>query len=325
MRQATAIIDLGEGRKLGLFGSSTVVGIDAVMAGDVDLAIVNPSATLTLAYRASGPFTTPLPLRTIAVIPSRDEYVFAVRPQTGLTTFAEIAERRPALRIGVRGARDHSLHFMLDDIMRASGFSRSDVETWGGAFHYRGGIPEPDSSKFRALADGSLDAIWDEGSDEWLAPALDAGMTILTRSLRLHALQQLEALGYRRAVIRGLAHVIPASSRDILHRGLPAAGRFLRPVPTFPDDDVAGDLRRHWRLGSERVAWQEDGPLTIARMVGNAADAPYDVPLHPAGRTLLARHLAPVAGTLGTYAFIAIIALLNPRTRRTLRKSSCPT
>jgi TRAP-type uncharacterized transport system substrate-binding protein len=275
VRQATAVIDLGDGRKLGLFGSSTIGGIRAVMAREVDLAIVNPSATLTLAYRGTGPFEAALPLRTIAVIPSRDEYLFAVRPQTGLTSFAEIAAKRPALRIGVRGARDHSLHFMLDDIMRESGFGRDEITAWGGEFRYEGGVPDPETAKFRALVDGSLDAVWDEGADEWLGPALDAGMTVL--SLAEATLQRLEALGYRRAVIPRSRHA--KLEHDILTVDFSGWPLFVR--ADVPDDDVTG-ICTALATRVEHVPWQEDGPLTVARMVNNAADAPYDVPLHPA-------------------------------------------
>lgn len=275
VRQATAVIDLGEGRTLGLFGSSTVAGIDAVVAREVDLAIVNPSATLTLAHRGTGPFATPLPLRTIAVIPSRDEIVFAVRPQTGLRTFAEIAARRPALRIGVRGGRDHSLHFIFDDVMRASGFSRADVAAWGGAFRFAGGIPEPDSAKFRALVAGELDAIWDEGADEWLGAALDAGMTIL--SLPESTMQRLEAIGYRRAVIPRARH--PRLEADVLTVDFSGWPLFVH--ADLADHEVTG-ICAALAARVERVPWQEDAPLTIERMYGNASDAPFDVPLHPA-------------------------------------------
>jgi TRAP-type uncharacterized transport system substrate-binding protein len=274
IRQATAIVDLGD-HKLGLFGSSTVQGINAVVAREVDLAIVNPSATLTLAHRGTGPFRTPLPLRTIAVIPSHDQYLFAVHPDTGLTSFAEIAARRPKLRIGVRGARDHSLHFMLDDIMRASGFSRDEIAAWGGEFRFEGGVPEPNSKKFRALVAGELDAIWDEGAPEWLVPALDAGMRLL--SLSGDALRQLETSGYRRARIPQTRH--PALTHDI--DTVDFSGWPLFVHTDVPDDRVRA-ICEALAARVERVPWQEETPLTLARMVQNAADAPYDVPLHPA-------------------------------------------
>ena len=42
-----------------------------------------------------------------------------------------------------------------------------------------GGIPAPDSAKFRALVAGELDGIFDEGAGEWLGAALEAGMQVL--------------------------------------------------------------------------------------------------------------------------------------------------
>ncbi|HEV8021864.1 MAG TPA: TAXI family TRAP transporter solute-binding subunit [Candidatus Lustribacter sp.] len=275
VRQATATVDLGGGHEIALFGSSTVAGIEAVATREVALAIVNPSAALTLAYRGTGPFEAPLPLRTLAVIPSRDQYVFAVNPRTGLRTFADIAVKRPALRIGVRGDRSHSLHFMLDDVMNAAGFSREDIVAWGGEFHYEGHAPDPESPKFRAFADGSLDAIFEEGADSWIGAAIDAGMTIL--SLSEPALVELERRGYRRADIPQTRY--PHLAGDV--HTVDFSGWPLFVHAEAPDDDVTR-ICAALAACVERIPWQEDGPLTLSRMCANAADAPYDVPLHPA-------------------------------------------
>jgi TRAP-type uncharacterized transport system substrate-binding protein len=274
-RQAKAVVDLGGGHEIALLGSSTIAGIHAVAAREVALAIVNPSATLTLAYRGTGPFTAPLPLRTIAVLPSRDQYVFAVHPQTGLRSFAEIAAKRPELRIGVRGDRSHSLHFMLDDIMRASGFTRDDIAAWGGEFRFEGVAPDASAPKFRAFLDGSLDAIFDEGADSWIGAALDAGMTAL--SLAEPAVAQLEALGYRRAVIPQTRY--PKLAADILTIDFSGWPLFVH--ADLPDADVA-QICAALAACVDRIPWQEDAPLSLKRMCRNAADAPYDVPLHPA-------------------------------------------
>jgi TRAP-type uncharacterized transport system substrate-binding protein len=283
VRQATAVVDLGGGHEIALFGSSTIAGINAVAAREVALAIVNPSAALTLAYRGTGPFEAPLPLRTIAVIPSRDQYVFAVNPRSGLRTFADIAAKRPALRIGVRGDRSHSLHFMLDDIMNASGFTREDITTWGGEFHYEGVAPDPASPKFRAFADGSLDALFEEGADSWIGAAIDSGMTIL--SLAEPALAELERRGYRRAVIPQARYPrLPADVRTVDFSGWP-----LFVHAETPDDDVTR-ICDALAACAERIPWQEDGPLTLARMCANAPDAPYDVPLHPAAERSWRKH-----------------------------------
>jgi TRAP-type uncharacterized transport system substrate-binding protein len=275
VRQATATVDLGRGHELVLFGSSTIAGIRAVEERTVALGIVNPSATLTLAYRGTGPFAAPIALRTIAVIPSADQYVFAVNPRTGLRSFEDIAAKRPALRIGVRGDRTHSLHFMLDDIMRASGFSRADVTAWGGEFHYEGFAPDPASPKFRAFFDGSLDAIFEEGADSWIGAALEAGMTILP--LAEPTVAQLESHGYRRATIERSRY--PKLAHDLLTVDFSGWPLFVH--AELPDADV-GQICAALAACAERIPWQEDGPLTLARMCRNAPDAPYDVPLHPA-------------------------------------------
>ena len=274
-RQAKAVVDLGGGHEIALLGSSTIAGIHAVAAREVALAIVNPSATLTLAYRGTGPFAAPLPLRTIAVLPSRDQYVFAVHPQTGLRSFAEIAAKRPALRIGVRGDRSHSLHFMLDDIMRAGGFTRDDIAAWGGEFRFEGVAPDAGAPKFRAFLDGSLDAIFEEGADSWIGAALDAGMTVL--SLAEPAVAQLETLGYRRAVIPQARY--PKLATDVLTVDFSGWPLFVH--AELSDDDVT-QICAALAACVARIPWQEDAPLSLARMCRNAADAPYDVPLHPA-------------------------------------------
>jgi TRAP-type uncharacterized transport system substrate-binding protein len=277
VRQAKAVVDLGGGREIALLGSSTVAGIHAVAAREVALAIINPSATLTLAYRGTGPFPSPLPLRTIAVLPSRDQYVFAVHPQTGLRSFAEIAAKRPALRIGVRGDRAHSLHFMLDDVMRAHGFSREDIIAWGGEFRFEGVAPDARAPKFRAFLDGSLDAIFDEGADSWIGVALDAGMTVL--ALAEPAVAQLEALGYRRAVIPRTRH--PQLAADVLTVDFSGWPLFVH--ADLPDADVT-QICAALAGCVDRIPWQEETPLSLERMCRNAADAPYDVPLHPAAQ-----------------------------------------
>jgi len=286
VRRATASLDLGEGRRLALFGSSTIAGIEAVAAREVDLAIVNPSAMLTLAYRGNGPFDQPLPLRTIAVIPSHDYYLFAVRPETGLRTFEEIAAKRPVLRIGVRAARDHSLHFILDDVMRASGFSRADLIGWGSHFRYEGGVPEPGSQKLRAFIGGALDALWEEGADLWLDAALDAGMNILT--LTEPTMQRLEQLGYRRAVIPRSRHA--RLEHDILT--LDFSGWPLFVHAELPDDEATA-ICAALAARVARVPWQEEKPLTVERMFRDTAEAPYDVPLHPAAERYWREHAAP--------------------------------
>src|SRR5438067_4581664 len=55
-----------------VFGGDAIEVIPLVARGEVDIAILNPSAILTAAYRGTGPFSEPYPLRAVTVIPSLD-------------------------------------------------------------------------------------------------------------------------------------------------------------------------------------------------------------------------------------------------------------
>jgi hypothetical protein len=124
-----------------LISLSTTEGLAAVVKGEAELALINPAAALTLALRGSAPFTTPHPVRTIAVVPSLDQLVFAVKAGTGLERFDDIALRRTPLRVALRGHPGHCLHFMLDGIAAATGFRLADVRAWGGALVHQGAGP----------------------------------------------------------------------------------------------------------------------------------------------------------------------------------------
>jgi len=258
-----------------LFGSSTYEGVDAVVRGEAALAMINPAASLTLAYRGTGPYATPQPVRAIAVIPSADQYVFAVKRETGLTTFEEIGTRRAPLRIATRGQRDHCLHVMLEHIAEAAGFSLDAFRGWGGETRPNGPLPMPGDAKFAALARGEIDAIFDEAVQEWLQAAVEAGMTILPLAER--TVRVLEAQGYRRAIIpRALYSMLPADVLTIDFSGWAIFTHADAPDTLVTQMCAALQARKHL------IPWQGEGPLPLDRMVRNEPDTPLDVPLHPA-------------------------------------------
>ena len=258
-----------------LFGSSTNEGLDAVVKREAALAIINPSGPLTVAYRGSPPYLQPMPVRTIAVIPSFDQYVFAVKSDTGLATFEDIRERRYPLRIAMRGQRDHCVHFMLDHIAQAAGFSVSDLISWGGGIRFEGSVPRPDGPQFQALARGDVDAIFDEACEYWLEHALGEGMTILP--LSENTVRKLESIGYRRGVIA--KEIYPRLRADVLtldFSGWPIFVHAELPDRLVEQVCAALEARRHL------IPWEGTGPLPTERMCRDGADTPMDVPLHPA-------------------------------------------
>lgn len=259
---------------LRLFGSSTGEGVDAVVSGESAVAIINPSGALAVAYRGSAT-KPPAPVRTLTVIPSHDQYVFAVHPKTGLSRFEEIRERRLPLRLSLRGQRDHCLHSMLDDILDAAGFSLAELQSWGGTVTYESRTPYPYEPKFDRLIRGELDAIFDEGVYEWAPHVLAAGMKILP--LAEQTVRKLETMGYRRGTIAKAKY--PALPQDVLtidFSGWPVFVRADLPDALVAQMCAALDARKHL------IPWDGEGPLPLERMCRDAPDTPIDVPLHPA-------------------------------------------
>lgn len=263
------------GRPVTLSATSSAEGIFAVAAREVDLAMINPASVLSVALRGNGIFKRPMPVRAIAVIPSWDAFVFAVRPETGLTRFEDIAAQRPKLRVLMRATPEHCLHHMFDDVAAAAGFSRDDIKTWGGDVEKRGSVPWPHTETFKALLRGEVDAIFDEAATSWVPQALDAGIKILP--LAEPTVQSLEAMGYRRALLPRSA--FPKLPADVL--SLDFSGWTV-----FVHEQAAADLVTAVCAALEarkaRIPWEEPGDLPVERMAREALDTPQTVPLHPA-------------------------------------------
>ena len=73
--------------------------LQAVSRGRLSLAWINPSVAATMAFRGKGLFSTPQPIRTIAVFPSYDVMAFAVHESTGITSLTQIRKERIPLRV----------------------------------------------------------------------------------------------------------------------------------------------------------------------------------------------------------------------------------
>lgn len=260
--------------ELSLFASDSAAAVTAVADGSVTLGIVNPSAVLSLAYRGVSPFRGSLPLRTIAVIPSGDQLVLAVRRDTGLATTDDLVQRQVPLRVSLRGQRDHSVHMVLDHVLQAAGCALADLRHWGGEVGYDEGLPARGQRLARALA-GDVDAIFDEAAGSWFPDALAGGMVPLR--LPSSALDRLESWGYRRTRLR--PEEFPGLDDEI--ETVDFSG-----FAVFVHRDAPGDLVRkvcaalHARR--DRIPDQTGEAIDFAAMVGDTAEAPLAAPLHPA-------------------------------------------
>jgi TRAP-type uncharacterized transport system substrate-binding protein len=256
-----------------LFGSDTPEAIRQVARREVDIAAINPASPLTLAYRGTGPFAEPVPVRVITVIPSLDWLGFAVKESTGITSLADVKARKYPLRVSVRAQADHSIHLYIDEVLKAYGFTLDDIVSWGGAVSHDAGMPYGAlrSGKLKA---GEVDAIFDEALRQFVNPALDMGMRFLPLEEPIQ--EKLVAMGFRRTIItRQHFPRLPADVPTLDFSGWPVFTHAEVPADFISDYCRALDARKG------TIRWQSPGPLPLERMCVDSQEAPLDVPLHP--------------------------------------------
>jgi len=265
-----------------LFASDSPAAIWEVASGKVQFAIINPSMILKLAALGSLPFTEPLPLRTIAVLPSSDQMIFAVTEQTGLKSFTDIRERRFPLKVSLRGQPDHSLHVITNHVLSAARCSLDDIVSWGGEVRYNAGMPYG-VNRIGAVQRGEIHAVFDEGASTWGNMALELGMTFF--ALDEDLLERLETVGLRRGLIERAN--FPKLATDI-----PTLDFSGWPVYTHKDtaDQLVADFCRALEASKDRIPWAIDSPLPLAQMVRDTPEGHLEVALHPAAERFWHEH-----------------------------------
>jgi TRAP-type uncharacterized transport system substrate-binding protein len=253
----------------------------AVARGDLDLAFVNPSALLTQAYRGTGLYRQPLPVRVIASYPSWDRFVVAVHPRLGIRSLAELRDRRLAARISVREDATHSTRVLLDQLLPLYGFSLADAEAWGCALQTVG--PPMDPRRLDALQAGELDIVFDEGIGGWLGAALEAGLEVL--EIEVDVLSQLESIGWRRAVLpRARFARLVHDVQVIDYSGWPLYTRASLP------DEVAYRVCAAIALRADQIPWSSRDFTSLSSLGLDTEATPLDVPLHPGAERWYAEH-----------------------------------
>ena len=302
-RQATiSLRHQGQGNwQLTFFASDDPGVIDDVVSGKVQVAIMNPVDPLALAYRGTGPYTKPLPLSVVTVIPSEDQMAFAVSERTGVTSLEEIRERRVPLRVSLRKQPGHSTHFYIKHILDAAGFSLDDIKSWGGEVRYDAAIPQASERlgaiEVRERAYESYDV--PKGILRGAPPVPAEDLTTLRTSFYLvsqkigdppescrsfHVLpieedmmRKFEAMGFRRSILK--KDSFPNLAGDTMSLDFSGWAVFTR--ADAPDDFITAFCRA-LEARKDRIAWQGEGPLPLESMCRNTPDTPLVIPLHPA-------------------------------------------
>jgi TRAP-type uncharacterized transport system substrate-binding protein len=262
------------------FAADSFRELKLLAEGRVSVAWINPSASVTLAYRGTGPLGKPIPLRTIAVFPSWDVMGFAVHESLGVTSLEQIKAKRVPLRLstGPTGPGDlieSPVTFMVYSALKAAGFTFADIRKWEGKIQE---VTRPSHPDRRAgIEDGSINAVFDEGIKSWGQTAFDHGFQYLP--IEGAVLRNLKKMGYRPAVLsktyfKGMKNSIPT----IDFSGWPMV------VRADMENDIAYALCEALELRRNVIPTDNFKPLQIAQLCANDAEAPFDVPLHPGAR-----------------------------------------
>ena len=243
----------------------------SVAKGEVDMAFVNPSAMLTQAYRGTGIFTRPLPLRIIGNYPSVDRFVVIMRKSLGFKSLHDVKKAKYPLQISLREDPTHSTLVLVAQLLALYGMSLADIESWGGKIHPAG--PPNDKRRLAGIRDGSIDAVFDEGISIWLKEALANGMELV--NLEPETFEALGKIGWRKVNLRtGRFADLPVYD-SIDFSGWPLYARADLPEKTAYDVCGAFGARHDF------MPWEKGTHEGIAHVGTETEATPMDVPLHP--------------------------------------------
>ena len=196
----TSQINLGLGyRDSKLGGTSIPLLVDQKKC---DFGFANPAGLARMALLGIGPYRKKLALRAIGVFPTWDRLVFAVRRDSGIHSLDEIKEKKFPLIVSTRaGNKFHATLYVINQILKAYGFSFEDIKKWGGKV-LRVQSPS-DPARAEHVRSGKVHAVFDEGIKTWGALALESGMKFLP--VRDDVLGKMQRLGFGGAALNKFA------------------------------------------------------------------------------------------------------------------------
>jgi hypothetical protein len=95
----------------------------------VDIAYVNPSPIVTMAYRGKGFYEKKMPLRALASFPSWDRMAFVVRKELHVKSLVDLARRKIPLRVSTRASGvDNTTRYTVSTILSLYGLSLQKIK-----------------------------------------------------------------------------------------------------------------------------------------------------------------------------------------------------
>jgi TRAP-type uncharacterized transport system substrate-binding protein len=241
----------------------------------VDIAYVNPSSMVTMAYRGKGYYKKNLELRVLGSFPSWDRIAIVVAKDLGIKSLRDVVDRRIPLRVSTRfSGVDNATYYTISAILALYGFSFAKIKRWGGMVQE---CPRPFSpERLRGIASRSINAIFDEGistPDGWLDQALENGYEAV--SLEPEVVKQLESIGYTQATLPKSR--FPQLKEDALT--IDFSGWSLVTHRWLPDQ-VAYAAVETIDERQKVIPVDDDKPLDMRDLCRSTEKCPLQIPLH---------------------------------------------
>jgi TRAP transporter TAXI family solute receptor len=242
----------------------------------VDIAYVNPSAMVTMAYRGKGYYKQKMPLRVLASFPSWDRIAIVVSKDLGVKSLHDVARRKIPLRVSTRfSGVNNGTYYTISTILSLYGLSFERIKRWGGQVQE---CPRPFSpERLKSIAKHSINAVFDEGISTiggWLDQALENGYDILP--LEPDIVKKLEQLGYSRSVLPKSRY--PQLKEDVM--SIDFSGWSLVTHRWLPDSVAYAAIEtidERQRL----IPVDDDQPLDMRNLCRSTEKCPLQIPLHP--------------------------------------------
>jgi uncharacterized protein len=242
----------------------------------VDIAYVNPSAMVAIAYRGKGYYKKKLPLRILGCFPSWDRIAMVVSKDLGVKSLHDIARRKIPLKVSTRfSGVNNATYYTISTILSLYGTSFEKIKRQGGRVQE---CARPfTAERLKSIAKRSLDAVFDEGISTiggWLDQALDNGYEVIP--LEPEVVRKLERMGYSRSVL-------PKSRYGQLKEDTPTidfSGWALVTHKWLPNR-VAYAAIETIEERQNVIPVDDEEPLNMRDLCQGSEKCPLRIPLHP--------------------------------------------
>ncbi|NIO07838.1 MAG: hypothetical protein GTO40_07455 [Deltaproteobacteria bacterium] len=268
----TLVIGSGDS-EIGGIGTPMIVGNKKFQFG-----FCNPAGVGRMAALGKGFYKRKIPLRAIGVFPSWDRLVFAVHKDTGIRSLEEIKERRYPLIVSTRLlGKYRGTVLAVEEILKAYGFSLSDIEKWGGKILR---VTNPGSpERARHITEGIANAVFDEGIKNWGSRALNSGMRFLP--IEEKVLGRLERIGLSRSTLSPA--YFPELSEEVPTFDFSGWLLFCRPDLS---SQIAYAMAKAIDVEHSRIPVDhfDKRPMTMEEFCRGGEGGPLTLPLHPGAK-----------------------------------------